>query len=198
MNLAIIITIVEIELVAGTAPSDPILRLCAMPSASICYWLGILFLTTAFLTQYKYRLPFNLSSTPKGEIWRPALFPIIEDSGCIEARGEQRFRRQCMRRYEASPLFRRMLLRLTWAHGAGFMIIAIVSTVLIMVLPVNIAFGVGWGLPFVWSGVNILMTMAYVRRSLQEERRQWRAKAQTIPRTSIAMDRIVGEDAVVV
>jgi hypothetical protein len=47
-----------------------------------------------------------------------------------------------MKRYEASPPFRRMLLRLTWFWGTSFMIIAIVTTILIVALEERIAFGV--------------------------------------------------------
>jgi hypothetical protein len=141
-----------------------------MPSATICYYLGALFLVTAFLTQRGYRLPFNISSTPKGARWRPALLTILEDTGAIEARGELAHREAATKRYEASPLFRRTMLRLTWFWGIILMIIASVTTILIVALEERVAFGVGWGLLYVWAAMFGLWTVRFVQRSLKEER----------------------------
>jgi len=52
-----------------------------------------------------------------------------------------------MKRYEANPPFRRILLRLTRFWGINLIIIAIVTTILIVALEERIAFGVGWGGP---------------------------------------------------
>lgn len=170
------ITLVEIELVAGTAPSNPIVRLCAMPSPTISFYIEFLFCGSAILTQLRKPLPFNMSSSEKGTPWRPALVAFIEDAGAIEGQGGVQYRRQVMERYEVSPRFRRMMLVLTWGWGIGMLIIAIISTVLIMVLPENVGFGVGWGRPFVWSVGLSLVTIVFVKRSLREEKVEWRAK----------------------
>ena len=114
-----------------------------------------------------------MSSTPKGALWRPALLAILEDTGAIEARGELAHREAVMKRYEAGPLFRRMLLRLTWFWGISLMTIAIVTTVLIVSLKERVAFGVGWGLPYVWSALFGLWTVRFVKKSLKEEKVAW-------------------------
>jgi len=159
----------------GTFPETPIVRLCAMPSATICYYVGTLFLVTAFLTQKGYRLPFSMSSTPKGALWRPALLAILEDTGSIEVRGELAYRKAVMKRYETSPLFRSMLLRLTWFWGIGLLVIAVVTTVLIVSLEEEgVAFGVGWGLPYVWSAMLGIWTVGFVKKNLKEERAAWK------------------------
>jgi hypothetical protein len=147
-----------------------------MPSATICYYLGIIFLISAFLTQRGYRLPFDMSSTPKGAIWRPALLAILEDTGAIEARGELAHREAVMKRYEASPPFRRMLLRLTWFWGISLMIIAIATTILIVALEERIAFGVGWGVPYLWSTLFGIWTVRFVKRNLTDERIAWQSR----------------------
>lgn len=174
VNFAICATIFETVLVIGTWPKNPTIRLCAMVSATICYYTGTLFLLTAFLTQRHYRLPFSMSSTPQGMLWRPALLAVLEDTGAIEARGEVAHRETVMKRYESSPLFRSLLLRLTWLWGFGLIIIAIVTTILIAVLEENVAFGVGWGLPYIWVAIFGLWTVRFVKRSLDEERRMWK------------------------
>lgn len=177
VNFALCAGIFELLLVAGTAQTDPTIRLCAMVSASICYYTGTLFLVTAFLTQKQYRLPFPMSSTPKGALWRPALLAMLEHTGAIEARGEVAHREAVMRLYETSPLFRSLLLKLTWLWGFGLIITAIVTTILIMMLKENVGFGVGWGLPYVWAAMFGLWTVQFTRRSLEEERRLWKVSA---------------------
>jgi hypothetical protein len=174
-NFAICASIFEIILIIGMASKDPLLRICTLPSAIICYYLGILFLTTSTLTHFRVSLPFDMSSTPRGAPFRPALLAIIEDSAAIEARGELAARLAVIKRYELSPLFRKMVQRLSWFWGIGCMVIAIITTILIFSLEENVAFGVGWGLPYIWATIFVLVSIVFVKASLKEERRVWRA-----------------------
>ena len=125
----------KLELVIGTAPNNPILRLCAMTSATASYYLGFLFLFSSVMTSLRYPLPFNMSSTPKGSPWRPAMYAFVEDFIANEMRGEKAFRTQMTRRYETSSMFRRMIATLSWCWGVGFLTVAITTTVLVMLLP---------------------------------------------------------------
>jgi hypothetical protein len=184
INVLIVITLVEIELVAGTAPSHPIVRLCAMPSPTICFYLGFLFCGTAILTQLGWKLPFNMSSTPKGAPWRPALFGFIEDAGAIEGQGGVEYRKQLIKRYEMSPRFRRMILLLSWGWGLGLLLVATIATVLIMVVDTNIGFGVGWGLPYVFGAVYVFITVIWVKYQLAKERAEWGTKEPAPARTT--------------
>lgn len=176
VNILIVITLVEIELVSGTAPNKPIIRLCAMPSPTICFYMGFLFTTSAILTQLRKPLPFNMSSSEKGTPWKPALLAFVEDAGAIEGQGGVEYRGQVMRRYEASPRFRRMILTLSWVWGINLIIIAIVATVLIMELNEDIGFGVGWGLPWAWCAGWAFFTVGYVKKQLRTEKTEWREK----------------------
>lgn len=176
INILIVIALVETELIAGTAPSNPIVRLCAMPSPTICFYLGFLFIGSAMLTQMRKKLPFNMSSTDKGNPWRPALLAFVEDVGAIEGHGGVEYRKQVMKRYEVSPRFRRMILLLSWGWGIGFIILAIVSTVLIMELSEDIGFGVGWGLPWAGSAVFSTFTVFFIKSALKSEKAEWGPK----------------------
>lgn len=177
LNTLVTIALVELELVIATAPSDPILRLCAMPSPTICFYHGIVFTSSAIFTMLKWKLPFNMSSTPKGETWRPAIYAYIEDCGAIEARGERVYREKMNARYEASPLFRKMILQLALFWGIGLICIAVVSTALVFTMKDNVAFGIGWGLPFAFMILWALLTIVFVRRSLTREKMIWRNAA---------------------
>jgi len=78
------------------------------------------------------------------------------------------------RRYEASSMFRRMIATLSWCWGTGFLIIAIATTVLVMLLPENVAFGVGWSLPYLCSAIMAIVTVLFVKWSLRRERELWK------------------------
>jgi hypothetical protein len=183
VNLMIAIALVEIELVVATAPSNPILRLCAMPSPTLTFYFGFLFIISAILTQMKARLPFNMSSTEKGSLWRPALYAFMEDACAIEAQGGLSYRHQLRARYDASPLFRRMLLRLSWMWGIGLIAAAIATTVLVMVLPEIEAFGVGWGVPWAMYMLLGAGTIFLCHHDLNKERAEWRLKDEIIEGT---------------
>jgi hypothetical protein len=52
--------------------------------------------------------------------------------------------------------------------------IAVVATILIVSLEEEVvAFGVGWGLPYVWCVMFGLWTVTFVKKSLKEERIAW-------------------------
>ncbi len=174
-----IIFLVEVELVIGTAPNTPILRLCAMTSATVCYYLGFLFLTSSILTSLRCPMPFSMSSTPKGSTWRPALYGIIEDFVAIEMNGKRAFRHQLAERYHASFMFRRMIAVLSWCWGVAFILMAIAATALVMVLPEDVVFGVGWGLPYACSAVMAFFTVIFVKWSFRSERKAWMNKCQS-------------------
>ncbi|KII93309.1 hypothetical protein PLICRDRAFT_102084 [Plicaturopsis crispa FD-325 SS-3] len=173
VNIAIAVTIAEILLIAGTAPKVPITRLCAMPTPAICYYIGLLFVLSAILHQTKSKLPFNMSSTAKGEPWPPAVFTFMEDAVAVEGRGERKYREDLRARYDASPLFRSMLLHVTWLWGLGLLGIAVVSTALVFTLQEDIAFGIGWGLPYAFILLWSLVTIVYVHIALGREKAWW-------------------------
>lgn len=178
MNIAIIIFLIEVELVIGTAPNNPILRLCSMTSATASYYLGFLFLFSSIMASLRRPLPFNMSSTSKASPWRPALYGFVEDFIANEMRGEKAFRAQLKRRYETSSMFRRMIAILSWCWGVGFLIVAVATTVLVMRLPESVVFGVGWGLPYLCSAIMAMITLVFVKWSLRREGEYWRCKVQ--------------------
>jgi len=179
VNILIVITLVEIELVAATAPHNPIIRLCAMPSPTICFYMGFLFCVSAILTQMRQPLPFNMSSSEKGTPWKPALLAFIEDAGAIEGQGGVEYRSQVLKRYAVSSRFRHMILALTWGWGIMLLCVATVATILVMLLDENVAFGVGWGLPWAWCTGWAFISVSYVKCQLKREKAEW-AKKETV------------------
>ena len=126
--------------------------------------------------------PCRISSIPKGAQLRPGIYSVIEDVCAVDGGGGTEYREALNRRYEASHIFRAMLRRLGVFWAVGGEVTAIVTTILICVLPYDPAYVVGWSLPFVWAGVWTLATIWYVKRELKKEKIAWTeemaAKAQ--------------------
>jgi len=93
------------------------MRLLAMPVPSIFFIFSLEMLVFEALYILKKPAPFRISSVPKGDLMRPAIYPLLEDIIAVDGKGGTRFRERLDQRYKASPPFRGMLHRVTilWA-----------------------------------------------------------------------------------
>jgi len=73
----------------------------------------------------------------------------------------------------ASHHFRQMLHRLTLFWAIGALLAASAATSIIFTCSRNVAYVVGWTLPFGWAGVWTACTIPYVKRSLKHEEKAW-------------------------
>jgi len=165
--------IIIAELVVGTSFTNPPIRLLAMPLASILFTYGTLILAVELLRGFSVPLPFRMSSQPSGSIPRPAIYPIIEDITAVDGGGGREYRERLSERYEASIDFRRMLGLLSVCWGVGTEAAAVVTTVLVFTLEGQVAYTVGWSLPFVLIVPAVLGTVWHVRRQLKKEKERW-------------------------
>jgi len=129
---------------------------------------------------FKIPAPIRISSLPRGSALRPGIYSVIEDVCAVDGSGGTEFRQRLNLRYQASHYFRQMLHRLTlfWAFGA--LAIATVTTALIFTVNRNVAYVLGWTVPFGWALVWAGLTTLYVQKNLKKERKVWaeeRAKA---------------------
>lgn len=144
------------------------------------YWLflftpAFLFAFTAFplfLTMIPFRLPFRISSDPKGTLVKPAVFYIVEDFVAVDANAGRQFREEWALRYDSSPPFRALLREMNafWAVGLLVFIGALAGVT--WGLPFVVAYAVSFALIFVWMGVWAAATYAWVWR-FQEHEKQW-------------------------
>lgn len=151
-----------------------------MCPATINYYCGFLAIFTQIWHDLGWQLPFNQSSTPKGSVWRPALLVFIEDFGAIECSGERDYRAAILARYDTSPDFRKMIQKLSWFWGIGLIISGVGATVAIMLLPEDVGFGVGWGIPPVCVAPLALITNFWVKSMTKKERRRWVEKIENV------------------
>ncbi|KAF7194959.1 hypothetical protein HII31_03633 [Pseudocercospora fuligena] len=165
--------VIMIELIVGTVPEHPPIRLLAMPLASMLYAFGTELLIVDTLRYFEVPAPCRMSSIPKGAQLRPAIYSMIEDVVAVDGSGGTEYREALNRRYEASHMFRAMLRRLGifWAVGAEGM--AVVTTIIVFTIQHEAAYVVGWSAPFVWAGIWVIVTIAYVKYCLKKEKKAW-------------------------
>lgn len=191
-NFSIAWVFIMLELIIGTIPNWPPIRLLAMPASSLLYWFAFQLLVEDTLRILGKRQPIRISSVPKGAHFRPGIYSIIEDIVAVDGSGGTEFRTALNTRYEQSHYFRQMLHRLTlwWAFGA--LGAAVVTTVLVFTTERNVAYVLGWCIPFVWAGIWTAATIPYVKRELRRERHEWgKPEAmRTGPRYSIDVGRV--------
>ncbi|KAB8336826.1 hypothetical protein FH972_021135 [Carpinus fangiana] len=172
-NFSIAWVFIMVELIVGTVPDEPPIRLLAMPCSSLLWWFGLEMLLEDALRFMGMRSPIRISSVPKGEPFRPGIYSIIEDVVAVDGSGGQEFRTRLNARYEASHYFRLMLHRLTLFWSFGAVGAALVTTVLIFTLGRDAAYVVGWVLPCIWAGIWTAITIPYVKWCLRREYRLW-------------------------
>lgn len=116
-NALISWVIIIAELVGGTIPDPPWMRMLAMPVPTIFFIFALEMLVFEGMYVLKKPTPFRVSSIPKGEPMRPAVYPLLEDVIAVDGRGGTKFRERLDQRYKTSPPFRCMLHRVTmlWA-----------------------------------------------------------------------------------
>ncbi|KAF2790920.1 hypothetical protein K505DRAFT_327242 [Melanomma pulvis-pyrius CBS 109.77] len=172
-NLSVGWFFVMIELIVGTCPHNPPIRLLAMPAPTMCFAIGCELLLVDLLRYMKVPAPCRISSLPMGAPLRPGIYAYVEDICAVDGSGGTEFRQRLNLRYQASKEFREMLHRLTLFWGFGAVTIAAVCAAIIFTIQRDAAYVVGWTVPFIWAGVWTAITIPWVQRSLKHEYEQW-------------------------
>lgn len=178
-NFSLAWIIVMIELIVGSVPEHPYIRLLSMPLVTMLFVFGTQLLIIDALRYFEVPAPVRISSVPKNAQLRPGIYSLIEDVCAVDGSGGTEFREALTRRYMASHVFRVMLRRLGefWAVGAEGC--AILCTILIFTLDSgDAAFSIGWSVPFVWAGIWAWLTILYVQRELKKEADLWAIEAR--------------------
>lgn len=181
-----------LELIIGTIPREPPIRLLSMPASTMLFTFAVELLLFEALRYFNIPSPCRISSMPKGSPLRPAIFSIIEDVVAVDGSGGTAYRERLNARYEASPLFRQMLARMSWFWAGGAAFIASATTVVIFTVPRSVAYAVrittlmtgslfskptfaqvGWTVPFIWAGIWTFITIKWVQKALQREKDNW-------------------------
>ncbi|KKA17714.1 Uncharacterized protein T310_8343 [Rasamsonia emersonii CBS 393.64] len=179
INFTIVWLILAVELIvwfpfsSGTVHPVPYVRLLAMPLPTVMFYFGGVHLSLDILRMCGCKAPFRISSTPQGSTMPTALYVLIEDIVAVDGGGGQKYRYALRTRYLSSPYFRRMLFEMNCFWAGGSMVFAGAITAIIFTTPINVAYTLGWALPFGWAGVWTLITFPWVRAELRREKETW-------------------------
>lgn len=193
-------------LIGGSIPHPPLQRVLATPLPIAFIMVGIMFIVNGIAVQRKWRLKyFRMSSYVKGAVTPPIIYSIIEDVVAVDGGGRQNYRTALMTRYNASPKFRTLLMHMTWFWGVPCLLVGVVLMALIFTIKREVAYGLGWSIPAIWTGIWTLMTIQWVKKVLREEERDWngpvwlrpeeRGDGGTAPAAAAAADATVVEMA---
>ncbi|KAF2156853.1 hypothetical protein K461DRAFT_220533 [Myriangium duriaei CBS 260.36] len=174
--------VVMVELIVGTIPEHPPIRLLAMPATSLLYVFGIQMTFFEMMRLLHLPSPVRVSSQPCGSKLRPGVYSLIEDIVSVDGSGGTAFRERLNKRYLASHVFRCMLERLTIFWAIGAVVTAVIMTALIFTIDKDVAYALGWSVPFIWAGVWTILTWFYVQRMLRFEKETWATQGRGLRR----------------
>lgn len=139
------ITATTILLIVGAAPHIVWLRVLSMPGPALLLTIGICLATITLYHSAGWKAPFRISSTPKGQKVHPGVYYIVEDVIAVNAGGGLPFREGFAARYEASPIFRKMIRdqSLFWSIGSICMGTALTVIVCVHTIKKEVVYGVG-------------------------------------------------------
>jgi hypothetical protein len=129
-----------------------------------------------------WKAPFRISSTAKGEKVLPGIYYIAEDIIAVNAGGGRPFREGWAARYNASPIFRKMIRDQSWFWSIPGLFVATACTVVVCIHPVSqpVAYGVGWAVPFIWAAIWAAITVPWIRSALAKEKKNWEEDAGSV------------------
>ncbi|KAK1774249.1 hypothetical protein QBC45DRAFT_46053 [Copromyces sp. CBS 386.78] len=171
-------------LIGASIPHEPIVKPLAMPVPLFFIQMGLQLLWAGWANKKHKKAPCRISSVPKGGRVPPLVFTIVEDIVAVDGAGGKEYRRAINARYEVSKRFREMIARQNWFWGVGALVDGVATMIIIWTVPQEIAYGVAWASPLIFSAIWTVITVIWVRRDLRREKAEWRANAE--PRLSTA------------
>jgi len=146
-----------------------------MSIPSIVLFLGLVLAISSICTAFEFKTPFVISSLPAESYFRPVVYFIIEDIIAVEGGGAYEFRKRISKRYESSPMFRRLMQHLNLLFAFWSFILFLVALILVVInvhgnLDEDIVYGVVVGFSIV---VIAVAAWYYSQWSLKQELVSW-------------------------
>lgn len=142
-------------LIVGAAPHIVFLRVLSMPAPALLLCLSGSLLVITICSACGWKAPFRVSSTAKGGKILPGMYYVVEDIVAVNGGGGRPFREGWAARYNASPIFRKMIRDQSWFWSVPGFLVAAACTVVVCVheVPKSVAYGIGMLLepPFLMS-----------------------------------------------
>ncbi|KAK4153499.1 ankyrin repeat-containing domain protein [Chaetomidium leptoderma] len=150
-------------LIGASIPHDPLVRPLAIPVSLFLLQVGLQLVWSGWMNTTGRPAPCKISSIPKGGRVPPLVFTLVEDVVGVDGAGGREYRNSLLARYETSPRFRKMIAQQNWFWAVGALADGIGTMVVIWTVPEKVAYGVGWGSPFVfvliWATISVHWTL---------------------------------------
>lgn len=161
-----------VPLIIGSSlnPASPRAVALALPCVMLTFSIPLLI---SGLFDRRLRLPIRVSSLPPNSPLPPATYTIVEDVIAVDGGGGLAFRHAWAHRYQSSLVIRRLLRNTAIWWGATGLVIGTILIVQAWFAPENTAYGLGYGMPWLWAILGAAATIVYVHQKLLEEQRDW-------------------------
>ncbi|KAM0748945.1 hypothetical protein T439DRAFT_327449 [Meredithblackwellia eburnea MCA 4105] len=153
----------------AVAPAVPLYNFFLFSSAMFVSPIMIIFL----LSLKPWKFSFPISSDVAGTPTKPAVFYLLEDVVAVDFAHGREWRRQMYARYEASPLFRRLMRHLTIYWSIMCLIFVGATSAVTWSLELDISFGLVLGDFFLWLIVSAIGCYYITVWGLRKEWRLW-------------------------
>ncbi|ESK96181.1 hypothetical protein Moror_7255 [Moniliophthora roreri MCA 2997] len=142
--------------------------------------VGLVFLLSLFAP----RLPFLVSSDPKGEQMKPAVYYTLEDVGAVDFEGGREWRRNVQARYKVSPPFRSLMQIQTIYWTVMAAIYCGITAAVTWTTQLAWAFGWVLGQFFIWALFSGIGCYLISKWGLGREREWWNQMRNLNEKTS--------------
>jgi hypothetical protein len=161
-----------VPLIIGSSlsPASPRTTALALPCLMLTFCLPM-FITGVF--DRRIRVPLRVSSLPPNSPLPPLTYTMVEDIVAVDGGGGLAFRHAWAHRYQSSLVMRRLLRSLALWWGATGIVIGAILIAAAWTAPENTAYGLGYGMRWLWAMIGAAATIVYVHEKLQEEARDW-------------------------
>ncbi|GJE91564.1 hypothetical protein PsYK624_077140 [Phanerochaete sordida] len=172
ISIALAVYLVPLIIGSSLNPASPRAVAMALPCVMLTFSLPLLL--TGLLPN-RLRVPWRMSSFPAYRPLPPLTYTIVEDVIAVDGSGGLRFRHAWAHRYQASAALRALLRATALGWGASGTLVAAGLIVAAWLAPRDTAYGLGFGVPWIWALACTAATLAYTRRMLRRERALWQA-----------------------
>ena len=91
----------------------------------------------------------------------------------VNGAGGKEYRRALNERYESSAVFREMMIEMGFFWGVGGTVVGLALIIVIAEVNGVVAFGIAWGVPWVWAAISAWVTIIWVQKKLRGEKDRW-------------------------
>lgn len=159
----------------GTRGSFPLLVI-SIPT--VVFYLGLILTITSLATALQWKTPFQMSSLPAHQPFRPGVYFIMEDIVAVDGNGGYEYRKRINTRYLTSPPFRQLMQHLTILFAFWSLVLFLVALAIVVVnvqsgFDEDIVYGIVVGFSVAWSALVTLIAWYYAQWSLQKEKTWW-------------------------